>query len=250
MISAFVLLNNTNVFPITLNNMFKELFMIQFNHSYLLNGVFWTLGIEMQYYLIAPMIAFIIVRILKKSSLLIITVYFILVLIVPFSYYFLNWSYDSRNLFGNLSHFFIGMVACELLNNLKIKILFKYGLIALFILIFVTNILYHINPFIYYNFIGHFFVDLIILNLIFLHAEFKHQNSLKFRILDKYNVISFFAKTGVISYGIYAWHPLLLKYLPENFKSIWFVFLTTWGTSYLSFQFFEEKIIKWNKKYE
>ena len=41
-----------------LNLILPEIFMTQFNHSYQLNSVFWTLGIEMQFYLIAPLIIY------------------------------------------------------------------------------------------------------------------------------------------------------------------------------------------------
>jgi peptidoglycan/LPS O-acetylase OafA/YrhL len=32
--------------------------MMQFEHSYSLSGVFWTLGVEMQFYLLAPLMVF------------------------------------------------------------------------------------------------------------------------------------------------------------------------------------------------
>jgi peptidoglycan/LPS O-acetylase OafA/YrhL len=56
--------------------------------------------------------------------------------------------------------------------------------------------------------------------------------------------------TGVISYGIYAWHPLILKYISESYKSFLFVLVLTWIVSEFSFSIFEDKIIKWNKKHE
>lgn len=46
---------------ITTDKILPELFMIQYNHQYSLNGVFWTLGIEMQFYLIAIVILTIVV---------------------------------------------------------------------------------------------------------------------------------------------------------------------------------------------
>jgi len=41
----------------------KEIFMIQWNHNYTLNSVYWTLGVETQFYVLAPLIIFSFIRI-------------------------------------------------------------------------------------------------------------------------------------------------------------------------------------------
>jgi len=40
---------------IDFNFISRELLVVQWNHDYLLNGVFWTLGLETHFYLIAPL---------------------------------------------------------------------------------------------------------------------------------------------------------------------------------------------------
>jgi peptidoglycan/LPS O-acetylase OafA/YrhL len=244
LISAFLIYTHSNVFLITWGNILRELFMVQFNHEYQLSGVFWTLGIEVQFYLVAPLMAYLINRILENSLILKGLVYFALVAIVPLSTYFFKIDLDNRNLFGNLSHFFIGMVACKWVMGGKVKLSIIQGFILIILMLFASNYMYHVKP-VYYYLVGHILVDLIIFYLILLH-----QRVLEFNIEDRFRIISFLIKTGVISYGIYAWHPLVLMYIPEEFKSIWIVFLISWGISYISFTFLEGKIIKWNKNYE
>lgn len=243
-ISALFFYLNNQVFPIHSKNILKELFMLQYNHEYQLSGVFWTLGIEVQYYLIAPIMAYFMDYFLKNKWLLGVVIYFGLFSLVPFSTYYFGTSLDSRNLLGNLSHFFVGMLACRWVLHSKKSIPIGIGIILLFLLLISSNYIYHVKQ-VYYYLIGHIFIDLIILILIFLHQTIKD-----LEVNDKFKIIQFLTYTGVISYGVYAWHPLILNYLPENLKSLWIVFLATWTTSYLSFRFFEEKIIKWNKKYE
>ncbi|MHA8097974.1 acyltransferase family protein [Aquirufa aurantiipilula] len=244
LISASLIYFDTNIFPINWSNMLKELFMFQFNHEYQLSGVFWTLGIEVQYYLLAPLMAFIIERILGNRIVLIGIAYLGLVAIVPLSTFFFKIDLDNRNLLGNLSHFFIGMVACKWVIDEKLKLPFKQGILVVILLLCASNYLYHVKH-VYYYLIGHVFIDIIILFLILLH-----QIVIEWNLNDRFKIVGFLIKTGIISYGIYAWHPLVLKYIPEDFKSLIVVFFVTWVISYVSFTFLEDKIIKWNKNYE
>ncbi|MDF5690824.1 acyltransferase family protein [Aquirufa aurantiipilula] len=244
LISASLIYYDTNIFPITWSNIWKELFMFQFNHEYHLSGVFWTLGIEVQYYLIAPLMAYIIEQILGNRAVLIGIAYLGLVAIVPLSTFFFKIDLDNRNLLGNLSHFFSGMVACKWVIDEKMKLPFKQGVSVVILLLFASNYLYHVKQ-VYYYLIGHVFIDIIILFLILLH-----QIVIEWNLNDRFKIIGFLIKTGTISYGIYAWHPLILKYIPKDFNSLLVVFLATWVISYVSFTFLEDKIIQWNKNYE
>lgn len=42
--------------PISIGEIPSQFLAMQFNQSYILNGVFWTLGIEAQFYIVAPVI--------------------------------------------------------------------------------------------------------------------------------------------------------------------------------------------------
>ena len=136
------------------------------------------------------------------------------------------------------------MIACKWVFRQNAILPVSYGLILVLILLFSSNYIYHVKQ-VYYYLIGHVFIDIVIFILIVLH-----QKVTDYEIKDRFKIVGFLMKTGVISYGVYAWHPLILKYLPEYYQYLWFAFLTTWGISYCSFTFFEEKIIKWNKKYD
>jgi peptidoglycan/LPS O-acetylase OafA/YrhL len=243
LISALFIYFNTHIIPITWNNMLSQLLLIQFNHEYQLSGVFWTLGIEVQFYFIAPLLAFVVERVLKNSLSLNGLVYFVFFLMVPLSKIFFKIDLDNRNIFGNLSHFYIGMVASKCVISEKLKLPIKQGFIFIILLLLASNYMYHVKQVLFYL-MGHIFIDLIIFLLILLHQEV-----LEINFKDRFGINKFLIKTGVISYGIYAWHPLILKYIPEEFKSFWIVFLVSWGISYISFTFFENKIINWNKNH-
>ncbi len=241
-ISALFIYYKTNIFPINQNNLVRELFMLQFNHSYSLSGVFWTLGIEVQYYLIAPLLSYLIISFLDNKIILAVLVYGILVLIVPLSNYFFGFELDSRNLVGNLSHFFMGMMGCFYVQKYRYRILNLNGVLLVIILLFLSNYLYHTKQAYYFVF-GSFFIDIIILALIFLHQNFNNSE-----FSDMLRIGRLFILSGTISYGIYAWHPLILESIPAGWKSFYFILILTWVISYISYSIFEEKLINWNKK--
>jgi peptidoglycan/LPS O-acetylase OafA/YrhL len=47
---------SSGVSPIGWRDLPEQFFGLQFNHSYVLNGVFWTLGLEIWFYAIAPVL--------------------------------------------------------------------------------------------------------------------------------------------------------------------------------------------------
>jgi len=98
----------SGVNPLGLKNLHSQILGLQFNHSYILNGVFWTLGVEIHFYLIAPALCLPFV-ILSKRQILIggFLFYLALVGLQDFLVIKYGWNYDGRNIISNLPHFLL-----------------------------------------------------------------------------------------------------------------------------------------------
>jgi peptidoglycan/LPS O-acetylase OafA/YrhL len=225
------------------SDIFSQLFMLQFNHDYTLNNVFWTLGIEVQFYIIAPLLVAFIVERFQGKWLLLAAIYFLFVCYVPFAFYFFGQSFDGRNLPANLSHFFAGMLACKLvLENKPVKINRTILVVLLLGIIAVTNYFYAHNIKFYWS-IGSVGIDMAIVISILLH----HGLSSKTYSGKNYTV-RVFTFLGLISYGVYAWHPYLTKYIPAIETNTLFVVAVTVLIASLSYQFIEKPILSLKSK--
>ncbi|MCX6237709.1 MAG: acyltransferase [Bacteroidia bacterium] len=231
-----VLINHTNIL--------QQLFMLQFNHAYLLCGVFWALGIEVQFYIIAPLISYFLMNITKHKNIIWIVAYLIMLAWSPASHFFFGWSFDGRNLTNNLSHFFIGMLFCAYVTDRKIiQIDSRLLITVILILLLSTNWLYQVGSRCYWT-AGQFLIDLIIALLILLHSGLESK-----KIKDKIGLLSFATMIGTISYGIYAWHGILIvnsKLLTEN---VFIAIIVSVCVAYFSFLLFERPILNIRKQY-
>ena len=225
--------------PISMADIPAQLFMLQFNHEYILSGVFWTLGIEVQFYLVAPLLVILFLNTQKNAYWIIGAVYVLFVTWVPFAFHFFGWSFDGRNLISNLSHFLIGMIGCKWVLEKKPLQLNKYILIGiLLVLVFLTNYLYR-EAIKFYWTLGSVLIDLIILLSILLHANLSKQNA-----NEENWFLRAFTFLGVISYGVYAWHPYLIKYIPMLDQLVPLAVAVTILVAYISFRFVEQPILK------
>jgi peptidoglycan/LPS O-acetylase OafA/YrhL len=155
----------------------------------------------------------------------------------------MDWSFDSRNIIGNLPHFISGMLACYFVSeNSPSKKTMIYSVIFALILLGYTNWTYHNNPGRYWSIIGILLVDMIIFLLVCLHA---YTESINFRLRSiKY----FFSMIGILSYGIYAWHSYLMKYFPLIFFDLLRLTIATLIFAYFSYKLIELPALKLKRK--
>jgi peptidoglycan/LPS O-acetylase OafA/YrhL len=186
----------------------SQLLGLQFDHSYILNSVFWTLGIEVQFYLIAPLLVLIFIAFSRNEGFVLGALFYLACIGLQ---YFLvikyGWNYDGRNIVSNLPHFFIGMIGCALVYRIKPSIFRLLScIVSSIFLLALSNYLYHKDPTTYWSSNGIFLIDALILLLIIAHGSIKQS-------ICKNKAYLIFGFLGTLSYGIYAWHPLLMRFV-------------------------------------
>jgi peptidoglycan/LPS O-acetylase OafA/YrhL len=155
------------------------------------------------------------------------------------SYRYLGWSFDGRNVISNLSHFFIGMIGCHIASTFKPNALRAAASIAgACILLGLTNWVYHKLPGGYFSTAGLLCVDLAILLFIFAHG------SLEPRKFEKHPLYIAFAFLGTLSYGIYAWHSYLMKFIPAISNRVFILVAASIAVAYISYRLIESPALK------
>ena len=191
---------------LSISEILPEIFMFQFNHSYSLNTVFWTLGVEMQFYLIAPLLIYFTMHFLNGTQKKIIFYCLLFGLFLIMSYYI---GVDSRNLL-EIYFIFSGIITCSYIKTIIFQNILPNTICYNFIDCVMSNYLFHNTGFIYYV-LGLLMVNLCIPTIIFAHHNLSdaiHEDRLK--------LISFFLTSGTVSYGTYALHPFIIEIVNKN----------------------------------
>lgn len=229
--------------PISWSEIPSQLLAMQFNHDYKLNGVFWTLGIEIQFYLCAPLF---IVLFYQRVNPYIILVSLYCLLLVFYNYMVLNygWSFDGRNLVTNLPHFLAGIVACKAVMKNRPKKIGAYTCLVLaLVLISVTNSLYHNLPGKYWSLLGIVLVDGVIVLLVMAHSYFEAVDNPRLGLTYRVS-----AMLGILSYGIYALHGYLIKYIPEIEGKLTIMIIASVFCAYVSYRLIEKPALNFKRK--
>ena len=183
----------------------KELLMLQWSHDYQLNGVFWTLGVEVHFYFLVPLLVFGSQMIIPRWLNWGICLYGLAIGSVwLFSKSDLFFGWDMRSIMGGITNFAVG-IACAAnkdriisLGRKKYTVVILVVLVLIFIVYFNHHYAINSRMIIMSNFIG--------FGLIALHIVLEDR-----RIVVNW-AVRVLLVIGVLSYGIYAWHGFLAKY--------------------------------------
>ena len=216
-LSAVCLMTENSLYgrlPFSIEAVPSQLLAWQWNQNYQLLGVFWTLGIELQFYLLAPVLSLLLLGGCKRwigvgmggglyaASLFVVN---------SFSEKY-GTSFDSRNLVGALPHFICGMVGCRAVVGAKpSKTLAWISCLLGLMGVSYVSYIYHTEPSRFWSYKGILMVDGVILLFIFTHAYFQESRVTSWWGRFTYKIAS---SIGILSYGIYAWHAYGLKYSP------------------------------------
>jgi peptidoglycan/LPS O-acetylase OafA/YrhL len=226
----------TGLNPIGWRDLPGQLLALQWNQAYTLVGVFWTLGIELQFYLLAPLL---VVPLLLRGRAAIVgglVAYACAACWYQYAAISLGWSWDGRNIISNLPHFLAGMVACRFVLMIHPPPRVWLGMLSLGCAAGVlcrTNWIYHRLPGVFWSINGVLLADAIIVLLVLAHA------SVAARERPRRVAFDVFAFLGTVSYGIYAWHGLLATYLPWSGKHLATLIALSIGAAYLSYRLIE-----------
>ena len=235
-VSIVTLLLRGESIPIEWTQIPAQFFALQWTQEFVLNGVFWTLGIELQFYALAPLMAWAL-RHPERRSL----IYGIILWVMAWVWPFVAWncfgtSLDNRTTLGNLQHFLTGMLVCRAALDSDVRKLLAKPQSALILtasglaLICVTNLLYHNAPGVFWRLCGALGADLAVSSLLLAHCAISQTSS-----SQPGRVTQALMAIGVLSYGLYAWHGYLLNYFPVMQKQLIALFLASLTLAYFSY---------------
>jgi peptidoglycan/LPS O-acetylase OafA/YrhL len=225
--------------PIGLSDLPAQLMAAQFNQSYVLNGVFWTLGIEIHFYLLAPLL---VLPLLMKSSarwVLAVGLYAAALYWCDFAVRHFGWSWDGRNVVSNLPHFLAGMIACRLVAGRESRLPpASVSAAAALALLAYANWLYHRDIASFWSVWGLLLVDAAIVLLVYAHAAVVR------KAFVPNAVIRPLAMLGTLSYGLYAWHPYVMKYIPWTTDHLVPLIIASIAAAYVTYRLVERRALQ------
>jgi peptidoglycan/LPS O-acetylase OafA/YrhL len=236
---AFVTLSaRTGAAPIGIADIPAQLLAVQFNQSYVLSGVFWTLGVELQFYAAAPLLVVpLLVR--GRAGLAVAAgLYGLMVYAYSYAVAHSGWSYDGRNIISNLPHFFVGMIACRLVAHRRVPLPAWLSLPAAIGLVGCTSWLYHAHAQEFWSVTGILLVDAAILFFVLAHSR------LAVKTVSAGMIPKAFTFLGVLSYGIYGWHAYFVQAAPRVGDHLFLLLALSIAAAYGSYRLIEAPALR------
>lgn len=182
--------------PIGLREVPTEILALQFNHDYVLNGVFWTLGVEIQFYLAAPVLALVLFVPRRHPELRIAIAYGLALAATFAGPLLLGWSWDGRNLISNLPQFMTGMIACWWVARAPVAGRYFWpAIIGMCVVLALSNLSYHLAPGLYWRGAGLVAANTAVALLVVAHSALTSRGVMQTRVTLAFSWL------GVLSYG-------------------------------------------------
>lgn len=246
-ISAVTLFVQEGSTGLTVFQLIAEALGLQWNHSYTLSGVFWTLGIELQFYLVAPLIAWLLIR--RSNSWKVPAFIYAALFLWPLvAHKLLGIPIDNRTTVGNLHHFTTGMIVAVYLgkSNLRERVSSNFtttiNFAAACALIALASYLYHMHARAFWLGGGAILVDVAGALFLLVHSRMETHKIARGRSVVRGALI-----LGVLSYGLYAWHGYFLKYFPFFSDRIIWTFCVSLAAAYCSYELLERRALAFKR---
>lgn len=224
--------------PIGLADVPAQFFAVQFNHDYVLSGVFWTLGVELHYYLLAPLLVLPLLAPRRVALAAGLCGYALFVWINWIAVAHHVWSADGRNVVANLSHFMVGMVACRWLADRRVSVPAFVPLGCGVGLLALTNWWYAARPDLYWSLAGVLVVDAAILAFVLAHGRARE------RLVKPNPLLAAATWLGVLSYGVYAWHGYFPALVPAVINHLYVLTTLSIAAAYASYHLIERRALR------
>lgn len=224
---------------IGLSDLPAQILAAQFNQSYVLNGVFWTLGIELHFYLLAPLLVLPLLMKGRARWVVALAAYAAALAWCQLAVDRLGWSWDGRNILSNLPHFLAGLIACRMVAERAARLppasVSSAGALAL---LMCANWLYHRDAATFWSVRGLLIVDAAIVLLVLAHAAVARKAPMPAAVVRP------LAMLGTLSYGLYAWHPYVMKYVPWTVDHLSALIGASLGAAYTTYRLIERRALR------
>jgi peptidoglycan/LPS O-acetylase OafA/YrhL len=228
----------TGISPLSRGDMPAEFLAWQWTQTYALLGVFWTLGVELHFYLLAPLLIMPFLLPGRWWALGAAAMYAGIVAWCEYAARHYGWSWDGRNIVSNLPHFVAGMAACRYSLGRRSGHTGRAAVLLALAVVLLGGInwLYHATPGTFWSMRGLLLADVLIVLTVMAHAEMAGWTAPAW--------IGPLTMLGTLSYGIYAWHAYLMKYVPWTADRVVALSLLSIAIAYVSYRVVERPALR------